>query len=158
MTLSKKQRQEKAEKASGNVPGLGDALPKTAPSKGLSSKILEMKFMQQASAKREVEQAEEKKQKLEDASRWKLVKKKGQRAVAPTVGFSDIASDEPAVGRRSWGNYNKPVEPETSTGNDLDDDDDDDNDSRSAGPMRGPLSSTKRTKSNNGKSNKKRKK
>lgn len=83
--------------------------------KGMSSKVLNMKFMRQAEIKEEEKQQEEQERKLKDLSEWKAsgaealkAKLLAQKRNVRTVGFQDLnrlrnGTDSPVVGRRTFG-------------------------------------------------------
>ncbi|KAK9332798.1 hypothetical protein V1520DRAFT_334353 [Lipomyces starkeyi] len=95
------------------------ATPSTASAKGLSSKLLTMKFMRQAAAKEKLAELEEQQRQVDDASKWRLPDTEKYANVTPSsklrviqgVGFHVIDSsneDLPALaGRRSWGRFNE---------------------------------------------------
>ncbi|CAN6673784.1 hypothetical protein TRVA0_049S00672 [Trichomonascus vanleenenianus] len=107
------------------IRGLDEQKKAPAQSK-LSSKILDMKFMQRANAKeREIEaKAEEKRR--DDQSKWSLkpVNKKTKAKRKQTVSYADIfaSEEEPLEGRRRWQDFNAPPEPEPEKAENVSDD------------------------------------
>ncbi|KAK9325896.1 hypothetical protein V1517DRAFT_312921 [Lipomyces orientalis] len=91
--------------------------PMTA--KGLSSKLLTMKFMRQAATKEKLAELEEQQRLIDDATKWSLPGAQEYSNATPNsklkiiqgVGFHIIDSsgeDLPALaGRRSWGRFNE---------------------------------------------------
>lgn len=108
------------EKEKSDIKGLGPAAEKAPPTKKLSSKLMDMKFMQKARVKEEQEEEQKEQKRLEDDSHWKIssIEKNNNNSdnnksiSKPTVNFSDIMDTGEVSGRRSWGNFNAQPEPE----------------------------------------------
>ncbi|KAK9249408.1 hypothetical protein V1506DRAFT_525853 [Lipomyces tetrasporus] len=93
--------------------------PSPMTAKGLSSKLLTMKFMRQAATKEKLADLEEQQRLIDDATKWSLPSAQENSNATPTsnlkiiqgVGFHIIDSsgeDLPALaGRRSWGRFNE---------------------------------------------------